>query len=227
MCGRFILMSPGKSLAEQFGLAEEVSIPPRYNIAPTQTIAAIRTGPDHTGRVLAELKWGLIPFWAKDPKIAVRLINARGETVDEKPAFRAAFKYRRCLIPADGFYEWRKSGASKQPYFVGMRDTGPFAMAGLWDHWTSPEGELIESCTIVTTEANAMVQELHDRMPAILFPADYEMWLDPRAKDPKELKQLLKPYPRDEMRMFPVSRRVNRATYDAADCVEPVSEEAS
>ncbi len=226
MCGRFVLMTPGKSLAEQFGLTEDVALPPRYNIAPTQFIAVIRTRPDDPARTLAVLKWGLIPFWAKDPKMAARLINARAETVAEKPAFRAAFKYRRCLIPADGFYEWNKSGARKQPYFIGMNDGKPFAMAGLWEHWVSPEGEAVESCAIITTDANATVRALHDRMPAIVDPADYDIWLDPKVKDPKELNPLLKPYPSADMKKSAVSPRVNKATYDAADCLEAVEEEA-
>jgi putative SOS response-associated peptidase YedK len=218
-------MTPGKSLAEQFGLAEEVALPPRYNIAPTQLIAAIRVQPDSPDRALAMLKWGLIPFWAKDSKIAFKLINARSETAAEKPAFRAAFKYRRCLIPADGFYEWKKAGARKQPYLVGMADGKPFAMAGLWEHWENPEGEVVESCTILTTSANHTVGELHDRMPAILVPMDYDVWLNPKVNDPKQLAQLLKPYVSSDMRKFPVSQRVNRATYDAPDCMEAVTEE--
>lgn len=225
MCGRFVLMTPGGSLAEQFGLSEEAVLEPRYNIAPTQLVAVVRISPDDPTRKLVLLKWGLIPFWAKDPAIGPRLINARAESVAGKPAFRAAFKYRRCLIPADGFYEWKKAGTRKQPYFIGMADGKPFALAGLWEHWESTEGEVIESCTILTTGSNELVEQLHDRMPLILEPKDYDLWLDPRVKDPKQLKPLLVAHPSDAMRKFPVSQRVNKATYDAADCVEPVEEE--
>jgi len=224
MCGRFILMTPGSSLAEQFRLSEDVSLEPRYNIAPTQFVAVVRIGRDDPTRKLVMLKWGLVPFWAKDKSIGSRLINARAESVAEKPAFRAAFKYRRCLIPADGFYEWKKTGKRKQPYFVGMADGHLFAFGGLWEHWESPEGEVIESCTILTTESNELVQELHDRIPLVVEPKDYELWLDPDMKDSTRLKPLLRPYPGDAMSKFPVSERVNRATYDAADCLEPVEE---
>jgi putative SOS response-associated peptidase YedK len=226
MCGRFVLMTPGSSLAEQFQLTEEVDLEPRYNIAPTQLVAVVRVRPDDPARKLVLLKWGLIPFWAKDKTIGSKLINARAETAADKPAFRAAFKYRRCLIPADGFYEWKKKGSRKQPYFVGMADGKPFALAGLWEHWTSLEGEVIESCTILTTDSNELVGGLHDRMPLILDPEDYDLWLDSAAKDPKLLKPLIKAYPSQGMRKFPVSSRVNKAAYDAADCLEEVEEES-
>ena len=223
MCGRFVLMTPGRSLAEQFGLKEEPLLDPRYNIAPTQLVAIIRLRPDNPQRMMVLVKWGLVPFWAKDHKIGPKLINARAETAAEKPAFRAAFKYRRCLIPADGFYEWkRRVKGTKQPYLISASDGKPFAFAGLWEHWKNPDGEVLESCTILTTDSNELVQALHDRMPVILDEKDYDLWLDPDVKDPKILEPLLQSYPSDRMKSRPVSTRVNKADYDAPDCVEQI-----
>lgn len=223
MCGRFVLMTPGRSLAEKFGLSEEPFLEPRYNIAPTQMVAIIRLRPEASERALVFVKWGLIPFWAKDRSIAPKLINARAETAAEKPAFRAAFKYRRCLIPADGFYEWQsRPKRAKQPYLITASDGKPFAFAGLWEHWESPDGEVAESCTILTTDSNELVQVLHDRMPVILHEKDYELWLDPDIKDPKLLKPLLQSYPADKMKSYPVTTRVNKADYDAPECVEKI-----
>lgn len=200
MCGRFVLMTPGKSLAERFGLEEIPDLQPHYNIAPTQMVVVIRLDRDTLQRRLVQMKWGLIPFWAKDASIGNRLINARGESAAEKPAFRAAFKTRRCLVPTDGFYEWKKQeGTRKQPYLVRNADGSPFAFAGLWERWTGPEGEIIESCTILTTDANDLTRPIHDRMPVILHPKDYDLWLDPEVKDPALLKPLLRPYPSEEM----------------------------
>ncbi len=151
------------------------------------------------------------------------MINARGESIAEKPAFRAAFKNRRCIVPADGFYEWQKGKAGqRQPYFISSADKEPFAFAGLWERWTSPEGEAVESATIVTTDANDLILRLHDRMPAILEEKDYDLWLDPDVKDPKILQPLLKPYPSEQMKSYPVSTRVNKASYEAPDCIEPI-----
>jgi putative SOS response-associated peptidase YedK len=223
MCGRFVLMTTGKSLAEHFRLAEEPSLEPRYNIAPTQPVAIIKPHAGTSLRDLRIVKWGLIPYWAKDHKMGARLINARSETAADRPAFRAPFKMRRCLIPADGFYEWKKLEKGKEPYLVVLSNRLPFAFAGLWESWKSPDGELIESCTILTTDANDLVQPIHDRMPAILLPNDYELWLNPDIKTPVSLKNVLKPFPWEEMVMFPVSGKVNKAGYDAADCVEPLT----
>ena len=223
MCGRFVLMTPGKDLAEKFGLEEVPDLQPRYNIAPTQMVVVIRLDRNTLQRRLVQVKWGLIPFWAKDPSIGNRLINARAESARDKPAFRAAFKSRRCLVPADGFYEWKKGkGHQKQPYFIRNADESPFAFAGLWESWTAPEGETIESCTILTTDANDLTRPIHDRMPVILHPKEYELWLDPEVKDPNLLKPLLRPYPSDQMIVKPVSPKVNKASYDAPDCVEEV-----
>ncbi|MBI5248166.1 MAG: SOS response-associated peptidase [Desulfomonile tiedjei] len=217
-------MTPGKSLVERFGLEEVPDLKPHYSIAPKQVVVIIRLDRDTLQRRLARVKWGLIPFWAKDSSIGNRLINARAESASQKPAFRSAFKTRRCLVPADGFYEWKKRGGKqKQPYLVRIADGSPFAFAGLWESWTGPDGETIESCTILTTDANDLTRPIHDRMPVILHPKDYDLWLDPEVKDLELLKPLLRPYPSAEMKVEPVSPRVNKATYDAPDCVEAVS----
>ena len=227
MCGRFILMTPARSLAEKFGLSEDPVLEPRYNIAPTQLAAIIRLRPKDPECRLVFVKWGLIPSWAKDRSIGPKLINARAESAAVKPAFRASLRYRRCLVPADGFYEWKrdpKKGKkqAKRPYLITAADGKPFAFAGLWEHWESPEGEVIESCTILTTDSNELVQVLHDRMPLILHEKDYDLWLDPGVKDSKLLEPLLQPYPSDKMKSHPVSTRVNKADYDAPDCIERV-----
>jgi len=221
-------MTPGRDLAERFGLEEVPDLKPRYNIAPTQVVVIIMLDRDTLQRRLVQVKWGLIPFWARDTSIGNRLINARAESASQKPAFRAAFKTRRCLVPADGFYEWKKQeGTQKQPYFIRNADGSPFAFAGLWESWTGPGGEAVESCTILTTDANDLTRSIHDRMPVILKPEDYDLWLDPEVKDPALLKPLLHPYPSDEMVAEPVSPKVNKASYDAPDCVEVVSPEES
>jgi putative SOS response-associated peptidase YedK len=217
-------MTVGKDLAERFGLEEVSDLEPRYNIAPTQMVAIIRLDRETLKRRLVLVKWGLVPFWAKDSSIGNRLINARAESVAEKPAFRAAFKSRRCLVPADGYYEWEKrKGGQKQPYLARNTDGSPFAFAGLWEKWQAPEDEVIESCTILTTDANELTQPIHDRMPVILHPKDYDLWLDPEVKAPNLLKPLLRSYPSEEMMVMPVNPKVNKATYDAPDCVEAVS----
>ena len=225
MCGRFVLMTQGTSLAERFKLEEVPDLEPRYNIAPTQKVAIIRLNPETLQRRLVLVKWGLIPFWAKDTSIGNRLINARAESAAEKPAFRSAFKSKRCLVPADGYYEWKKmKGGQKQPYLARNADGSPFAFAGLWERWQAPEDEVIESCTILTTDANDLTQPIHDRMPVILKPEDYDLWLDPQVKAPNLLKPLLRPYPSEEMVAEPVSPKVNKASYDAPDCVEAIHE---
>jgi putative SOS response-associated peptidase YedK len=221
MCGRFVLMTPRWSLAERFKLEEVPDLEPHYNIAPTQKVAIIRLNPENLQRHLVLVKWGLIPFWAKDPSIGNKLINARGERAAEKPAFRSAFKSKRCLVPADGYYECKKmKGGQKQPYLARNTDGGPFAFAGLWERWQAPEDEVIESCTILTTDANDLTQPIHHRMPVMLKPRDYNLWLDPEIKDPNLLKPLLRPYPSEEMVAEPLSPKVNKASYDAPDCVQ-------
>ena len=211
MCGRFTLRASPAEIAEWFEILRDLSEweRPRFNIAPTQSILAIRSGSD--GREAARMRWGLIPSWAKDSKLAASMINARAETVAEKPAFRAAFKRRRCLIPVSGFYEWRRNGKTKVPYLISLRNAELLAFAGLWEKWKSPEGELVESCTILTTTPNELMATIHDRMPVILKPADYGLWLDPQLEDAGALSTLLVSYPTDEMQAEQVSDVVNNA----------------
>ena len=224
MCGRFAQASSPEAIAELFHLPIEAApaFRPRYNLAPTQPALALRRHP-HSGRKeLIFLTWGLIPAWAKDPAMGSRLINARAETLAEKPAFRAAFRRRRCLIPADGFYEWRKTGAGKQPYFIARKDGRPMALAGLWEHWESPDGSVIESFTIITTEPNELVSALHDRMPAILPEDAFELWLAPDA-DLNALRELLlTPYPAAMLKAWPVSGLVNSPANDDPGLIEPL-----
>lgn len=182
MCGRYTLRKPTKKIAEAFAVYDEFPLEPHFNIAPTQMVAAVRVDQQEHQRHLALLRWGLVPAWADDPTIGNRMINARSETVATKPSFRAAFRRRRCLILADGFYEWQKQGTKKQPYLIGLGDGDLFAFAGLWEEWER-EGEVIKSCSILTTEANELMRPIHERMPVILFPADYDLWLDPQVQD--------------------------------------------
>ena len=225
MCGRFTLTSPAEVVAELFELTQVPELPPRYNICPTRNVAAIRRGADGGARELAELRWGLIPPWAKDTKIGARMINARAETLSEKPSFRSAFKRRRCLVVADGFYEWKKSERGKQPYYIRMNDGRPIAFAGLWERWKAPSGITVESCTIITTEPNALMADLHNRMPVILSPPVYSQWLDPTMKDPTQLRDLLAPYEPNDMQADPVSTLVNSPSNDSPECVQPVASE--
>ena len=222
MCGRFTLFEADKILSREFGVSGIPPLSPRYNIAPSQAVAAVRTASAGTGRELALLRWGLIPSWSKDPAIGNRLINARAETVREKPSFRNAFRRHRCLIPANGFYEWQRLERGKQPYFVRMRDERLFAFAGLWDRWESPDKGVIESCTILTTVANAVLSTIHDRMPVILPRAEYARWLDPALQNTDSLAPLLVPFPAEEMLAFPVSPRVNIPTVDDQECMAPL-----
>ena len=220
MCSRFLLHASVDVLQRAFGFAERPNLRPCYNIAPTQTVPVVRRK-DDGGRELALVRWGLIPSWAKDASIGGRLINARAETVAEKPAFRGAFRRRRALVPADGFYEWQKREGSrlKQPLLIRRRDGQPFAFAGLWERWRGPEGE-VETCTILTTEANAVLGPIHDRMPVILDPACYDRWLDPAQPRAEEL---LRPCPDEWLEAFPVSTRVNNVRNDAAELITPMN----
>lgn len=221
MCGRYTLKTPVDVLARQFGLTGPLpEIPASYNIAPTRGVAAVLF--EGGGRKLEMLRWGLIPSWAKDPEIGNRMINARAETAPEKPSYGKAFKERRCLIPADGFYEWQKTNGGKQPHYIRMKDGRPFAFAGLWETW-SGDGEEIKSCTILTTEPNELVAEIHNRMPVILSPEDHDFWLDPEVDEAEPLRSLLAPYPAEEMEAYPVSRHVNRPANDDERCVEPAA----
>ena len=219
MCGRFALKNP-QVLAAAFDLADMPELPSRYNIAPTQDIAIIRATAD--GRHLSLAHWGLIPAWAKEAGSGYSTINARAETVDTKPSFRTPFKRRRCIIPADGFYEWHEEGGIKIPHHIGRPDGSPFALAGLWDVWEGPQGE-VTSCTIIVTNANRFMKPLHDRMPVILAPQDYRRWLDPDNHDTASLKQLLAPAPEDWLAEWPVSRVLNNPQHEGPQCAEPAA----
>ncbi|MFO1323788.1 MAG: SOS response-associated peptidase [Burkholderiales bacterium] len=221
MCGRYELHTHPAALALAFGLASPPHLRPRYNIAPMQDVPIVRLA--HTGeRELAHVRWGLVPRWAKDPGIGSKMINARSETLAEKPSFRTALKKHRCLIPADGFYEWKVvAGTHKQPIHIGMKDGAPFAFAGLTERWLSPEGQVLDTCTIITTQANAMLAQMHDRMPVIVAPAAYDRWLDVAVTD---LADIFAPFPSEAMAWYPVSTRVNAVRNDDAGLIERVAE---
>ncbi|MFQ5489983.1 MAG: SOS response-associated peptidase [Phycisphaerae bacterium] len=223
MCGRFALTTSDMTLAELLRLAQPPALQPRYNIAPTQPLAALRSPSAGTERRLDMLRWGLIPSWAKDAAIGHRMINARAETVAEKPAYRVAFRRRRCLIPATGFYEWQKPKIKgpKQPHYIRLADDRPFAFAGLWESWTGPDQTIIESATIITTTPNDLLQPIHDRMPVILGPDEFDRWLDPERSDPRELAPLLRPFPAELMTAYPVTTHVNKPQNDDPTCIQP------
>jgi putative SOS response-associated peptidase YedK len=218
MSRRFTLAAPAEGVARRLNVADPESAGPRYNIAPSEQVLAVRAG--RAGREAVRLRWGLVPPWASDPR-RCRLINARAETAAVRPAFREAFRHRRCLVPADGFYVWTKGTGRKEPFLVRLRDRRPFAFAGLWERWESPGGEVVESCAILTTEANEVVRPITDRMPVIVQPRHYGRWLDPALTDPREIRALLAPYPADRMVACPVSRRVNDARNDGPECIAP------
>ena len=225
MCGRFSLNQTGDDLAAAFHLKAVPPVAPRYNIAPTQPVAAAVATADHPEPYFELLRWGLIPSWAKDPAIGNRLINARAETVSEKPSFRAAFKRRRCLIMADGFYEWqqRASRKTKQPHYIFLKGHQPFAFAGLWEHWSDPvSGGELQTCTILTTAPNELMEPIHNRMPVILPTADYAAWLDPSYDQPQTLQAMLRPYAAAAMERYPVSTLVNKPQHDLPACLEPL-----
>jgi putative SOS response-associated peptidase YedK len=218
MCGRFALIVDASVLADVFDVDPPRELQPRFNIAPTQTIPIVRAGKD-LARECSMVRWGLVPSWAKDEKIGTRMINARGETVAEKPSFRSAVKSRRCLIPADGFYEWVRTDSGKQPHFVHFADGRPFAFAGLWERWHKGEGTPLDTCTIITTTPNELIAKLHDRMPVILPPARFEEWLEPAAMPPDRLQEVLAPYPAEQMEAYPVSTYVNKPSNDGPECI--------
>jgi putative SOS response-associated peptidase YedK len=223
MCGRYRLTAKERYLRDRFGLDGDLSWTPRWNIAPTQHVPVIRQDRKEPKRTVALLRWGLIPSWAKDTSIGFKTINAMSETAAEKLAFRDAMKLRRCLILADGFYEWEKLGTKvKQPYNFGMTDDSAFAFAGLWERWRDPAGAFIETCTILTTKPNSLVSDVHDRMPAILKADDYDLWLDPDVKDATFVAECLKPFDAGLMKKYPVSTRVNRADNDDQECAREV-----
>lgn len=221
MCGRYTLtVNPGK-VSEGF---EKYAFParfaPRFNIAPSQPVLAI----PNDGRDTADFfHWGLVPSWAKDLTIGNRLINARGETLAEKPAFRGVYKYKRCLIPADGFYEWKTQPGTKikVPHFIHLKNGKPFALAGLWDEWHAPDGSVLRSCAIVTTAPNDLMAPIHNRMPVILHPKDYPEWLDRAARKPESLNHLITAFPSELMEAYPVSTLVNSPANDSAECILP------
>lgn len=218
MCGRYSITTPEEAVRRHFGYGgPALNLQPRYNAAPTQALPVVRAGPE--GRTLALLRWGLVPSWARDIEVGAKMINARAETVAEKPAFRAAFAQRRCLVPADGFYEWPKSGDRKQPYRVTLAEEPLFAFAGLWERWDGPDGP-VETFTIVTTEAASSIAHIQPRMPVILDPADYGAWLDSAAARDDALA-LLRPFPDDRLRAEPVSRRVNSVRHDDPSVLGP------
>ncbi len=220
MCGRYTLRTPLETLVERFEIDEyPSSISASYNIAPTQGVAAVIA--EDGKRKLEMLHWGLIPSWADDPSVGNRMINARAETVSTKPSFRKAFKNHRCLLLADGFYEWQKVKDGKQPYYIRMEDGSAFAFAGLWESWHN--GTEIRSATIITTDANDVVAPIHNRMPVIVHPEDYELWLDPDFDEKEPLTTLLKPYPAGLMEAYPVSRRVNSPSNNEPSIIESVA----
>lgn len=226
MCGRYSLTTPVDSLSEAFGFSERPNLEARVNIAPSQEIAAVRIPEDEDTRHFAWLRWGLIPAWAKEADSGNRMINARAETLAEKPSFRDAFARRRCLIPADGFYEWKTEGGRKQPYRITRRDGAPFAFAGLWERWIGLEQrQTIESCSIITTGANDLLKPIHHRMPVILAAPDFDAWLDPGrvgTKPGEAVQNLLKPCGSENWIAYPVSPRINSPANDEASLMEPV-----
>lgn len=214
MCGRFAFYSPSEATAALFGVGTSIAVEPRFNIAPSQYIAGIRDTED-AGRELSMFRWGLVPFWAKDPSIGNRMINARAETVAEKPSFRAAYRHRRCLLLADGFYEWKKEGAGKVPYFISLASGEPFAFAGLWESWQSKETEeVIQSTTLITTAANEFISTVHHRMPVILQPDTADRWL---AGDDELIAEVSADSP--QFQAWPVDKKVNNARNEGEDLI--------
>ncbi len=223
MCGRFRLSRRKQIIEEQFEAQPwDDDWSPRYNIAPTQPVPVIRQHPKEPVRQVSLMKWGLIPAWAKDSSGAARMINARSETAHALPAFREAMKLRRCLVPADGFYEWARKGSSKQPYCFEVGDSGLFAFAGLWERWRDPSGQWVKSCAILTTTPNVVTSDVHNRMPVILDRESYDLWLDPGMTDVQVVLELLKPCDASQMRCFAVSSRVNHVANDDEECSRPV-----
>jgi putative SOS response-associated peptidase YedK len=221
MCGRFRLARKKEILEAEFdadSALDDLDWVPRYNVAPGQEIAVVRQAANRPARLLSTMRWGLIPSWAKEPSVGYKMINARSETVAVRPSFREPVQSQRCLIPADGFYEWRREVKQKLPFCFTLTDDSVFAFAGLWDRWRSPQGQFIESCTILTTTPNELLKDVHDRMPVILAHDAYDLWLDPGFKKVEELQPLLKPYAADAMRRYRVSQRVNQVKNDDPEC---------
>lgn len=221
MCGRFSLSKPKKLNARDLKIqqSEIDKLKPRYNAAPSQPIAAILNEQE---RHVELLRWGLIPSWSKDASIGARMINARAETLNEKPSFKGLLHKHRCLILTDGFYEWKEDRGLKQPYFIHMKDGEPFTFAGLWSHWTDPKGKEIRTCTIITCGPNDLMEPIHNRMPVILDSEQRDVWLDPKSQDSAVLAGLLKPYPEVEMEAYPISKHVNSPVNDVEECLKPI-----
>jgi putative SOS response-associated peptidase YedK len=227
MCGRYRLSRRKQIIAEHFEvLPDDDDWTPRYNIAPTQPLPIIRQHPKEPRRELSLVRWGLIPSWAKDASGAAGMINARSESAATKPAFRDALKLRRCLVPADGFYEWLRIGKTKQPYCFEVNEGELFAFAGLWERWKDPSGNWIKSCAILTTTPNAVAAQVHDRMPVILDPDNYDLWLDPGFTEVAAVSEVLEPYDARLMRSYPVSTRINHAANDDPECSVPLAAES-
>lgn len=223
MCGRYRLSRRKQIVAEYFdSVSGDEDWSPRYNVAPTQSVPVIRQNRKEPVRELSLVRWGLIPSWAKDSAVAAQMINARSETAGVKPAFRDALKTSRCLIPADGFYEWDKTGKAKQPYCFEVNEGKLFAFAGIWDRWKDSNGKALETCSILTTTPNGVTAAVHDRMPVILDPDSYDLWLDPGMRDVNAASELLKPYDARQMRCYPVSTRINYVVNDDEACATPV-----
>ncbi|MCP5277790.1 MAG: SOS response-associated peptidase [Thiobacillus sp.] len=218
MCGRYAFSTPPAEVAAHFGLAEWADFGPRYNIPPGTDIPVIRLSPEGK-RVLHLLRWGLVPHWSRDPSVGAKLNNARAEGVKEKPSFRDAFRRRRCLIPADGFYEWKTEGRVKQPWYFSLKSGRPLAMGGLWESWRRPDGEILRTCAVITTGPNEVMAPVHDRMPAIIPPEHWQDWL---AAPPDEVESLLAPAPAEAMQAWKVDRRVSRTTEDDGGLIEPL-----
>ena len=224
MCGRYTITSSPEAFRALFRYFEQPNFPPRYNVAPTQPIPIVRL--QDGARHFALMRWGLLPSWVKDPKNFALLINARGESVTEKPAFRNAMKRRRCLVPADGFYEWKPVSGRKQPYYIRAKSGAPLAFAGLWETWEGPNGEEVDTAAIVTTSANRTLSSIHDRMPVIVPPDAFDLWLDGANVDAVTASALIQPAPEDLLEAFPVSTAVNRTANDNAKLLEPVDPDA-
>ncbi|MHA1563790.1 MAG: SOS response-associated peptidase [Alphaproteobacteria bacterium] len=220
MCGRYSLTTPAEAVMALFRLPPGPNLPARYNIAPTQEVPVVRLV--EGAHAMAYMRWGLVPPWAEDPRVGARMINARAESVGTRTAYREAYRHRRCLVVADGFFEWQKlPDGRKQAYWITLGDRGPFAFAGLWERWNSLEGEAVETCTIITTDANPLLAPIHGRMPVILDAADYDLWLDVAEGD-GAVSGLLKAYDEALMRMTPVSSRVNSVAHDDGECIAAV-----
>jgi len=220
MCGRFVLENTPEQLMKVYRLSSRPDLSPRYNITPSQQIAVVRqqNGGD---REMVMMQWGLIPSWAKDPAIGYKMINARSETAHEKPSFKQALRSRRCIVPVSGFYEWEKKGKEKIPHYIHLRDGDIMSLAGLWETWKSPEGERLETCTILTTAANSLLKPLHDRMPVVLHNEEFNLWFNRDVDDINLLAELFHSYPSDRLEEHIVSKKVNSPSNDSPECIVP------